>query len=49
MAAVARVMLPKGAKFDYMTVLYSAQQGLGKSTFFPAYGHGLVYGLDQKL
>ncbi|BFH10593.1 virulence-associated E family protein [Paenibacillus melissococcoides] len=37
-AAVARVMLPKGAKFDYMTVLYSAQQGLGKSTFFRRMG-----------
>jgi len=36
-AAVARAMVGK-VKFDYMTVLYSQQQGIGKSTLFRKLG-----------
>jgi len=36
-AAVARAMIGK-VKFDYMTVLYSQQQGIGKSTLFRRLG-----------
>lgn len=36
-AAVARVMLER-VKFDYMTVVHSKRQGIGKSTFFRRLG-----------